>query len=420
MHKKRLDSWKAIAEFLGRSLRTVQRWHETNGLPVHHFGGRKGSVFAYEEEIDQWLAGFAEAPGRSLAGAEEALSAGKQISSELAAVADNMWETRSETNIQTIADLYRKAIDHDAHNAAAFTGLANAMVFSVLNDIMDAAIAFPCAAEALRRIPQLNSEHLEAKCPAAWIDLLYNRNWRRARAGFEEVARKRPTSFAFAGLAADHLAEGKIHEALDYAWEAWRANPLVRSLGGFLCWIMYLSGDFHRAMDLAAQIRNGGGHGSLVTSVEALVLVQDGPIGANLARVEKAASDYPLNPTLQGILGYAYGIAGQEKKARDKFASLARCVETSRKSNGYALALLSIGLDDRQDAISWLETAYGEGTLWSLGFRTDPMLRCFKGDPRFERLVGRIGAMTAIATVTDFPGRRPRPFLEGALAVGEN
>jgi len=103
-----------------------------------------------------------------------------------------MWETRSERNIQSIAALYRKAIDCDAGNTGAFTGLANAMVYCALNEIVDGALAYPSAIEALRRIPQLDTEHLDAKCPAAWVDLLYHRNWRRARAGFEEIARKRP------------------------------------------------------------------------------------------------------------------------------------------------------------------------------------------------------------------------------------
>ena len=31
----RLDSWKEIARYLNRDVRTVQRWEETGGLPVY-------------------------------------------------------------------------------------------------------------------------------------------------------------------------------------------------------------------------------------------------------------------------------------------------------------------------------------------------------------------------------------------------
>jgi tetratricopeptide (TPR) repeat protein len=414
-----LDSWKAIAEFLGRSLRTVQRWHELNGLPVHHFGGHKGSVFAYEEEIDHWLVGLAEGPEQPQLRSDQAVENGKRSSYELSSTADSMWGTRSVRNIQTIADLYRKAIDNDPDNAAAFAGLANAMIFCALNGIMDGAIAFPSAIEALRRIPQLDSEHLDAKCAAAWIDMLYHRNWLQARAGFEEVVRKRPSSFVLSGLAAIHIAEGGLQEAVDCAWEAWRLNPLVRSLGANLCWIMYLNGDFQQALDLVTQIRIGGGDGSLITSIDALVLVQGNRLSADLGLLEKAAFDHPQNQTLQGILGYAYGILGQESQARKKLAFLTNFSETGRMANSYALALAFMGLLEDEQAISALEASYEEGSIWCLGFRSDPILRRFAGTPRFERIVSRIGAIKPSRATTGFQDRESHPYLVNAL-VGED
>ena len=53
---ERLDSWKEIAAYLGRDLRTVRRWEEEKGLPVHRVpGGERRAVFAYRAEIDAWL-----------------------------------------------------------------------------------------------------------------------------------------------------------------------------------------------------------------------------------------------------------------------------------------------------------------------------------------------------------------------------
>jgi len=51
----RLDSWKEIAAYLKRDIRTVQRWEESEGLPVHrHIHKERGSVHAYRAEIDVW------------------------------------------------------------------------------------------------------------------------------------------------------------------------------------------------------------------------------------------------------------------------------------------------------------------------------------------------------------------------------
>jgi hypothetical protein len=54
-HSPRLDSWKAIATYLGREVRTVQRWERREHLPIHrHFHNKTGSVFAFRHEIDEW------------------------------------------------------------------------------------------------------------------------------------------------------------------------------------------------------------------------------------------------------------------------------------------------------------------------------------------------------------------------------
>jgi len=51
-----LDSWKEIADYLARQVRTVQRWEKAEGLPVHrHLHDKAGTVKAYKSEIDGWL-----------------------------------------------------------------------------------------------------------------------------------------------------------------------------------------------------------------------------------------------------------------------------------------------------------------------------------------------------------------------------
>jgi hypothetical protein len=55
--ENRLDSWKEIAQYLGKYERTVQRWELERHLPVHRPPGTKrGGVFAYTDELDAWLA----------------------------------------------------------------------------------------------------------------------------------------------------------------------------------------------------------------------------------------------------------------------------------------------------------------------------------------------------------------------------
>jgi hypothetical protein len=51
-----LDSWKQIAVYLHREVRTVQRWEKREGLPVHRqFHLNAGTVWAFKHEIDAWF-----------------------------------------------------------------------------------------------------------------------------------------------------------------------------------------------------------------------------------------------------------------------------------------------------------------------------------------------------------------------------
>jgi hypothetical protein len=52
-----LTSWKEIAAYLGKGVRTVQRWEQQYGLPVRRPNEKvKGIVHATRPELDRWLA----------------------------------------------------------------------------------------------------------------------------------------------------------------------------------------------------------------------------------------------------------------------------------------------------------------------------------------------------------------------------
>jgi Tol biopolymer transport system component len=53
--EERLESWKEIAAYLNRSVRTLHRWEKEEGLPVHRQLHKElGSVFAYKSELEAW------------------------------------------------------------------------------------------------------------------------------------------------------------------------------------------------------------------------------------------------------------------------------------------------------------------------------------------------------------------------------
>jgi hypothetical protein len=61
--RRRLTSWKEIAAYVARDVRTVLRWEKERGLPVHRPPGATGRVvLAYTDELDAWLHGAVANP----------------------------------------------------------------------------------------------------------------------------------------------------------------------------------------------------------------------------------------------------------------------------------------------------------------------------------------------------------------------
>lgn len=115
-----LNSWKEIAAYLGRGVRTVQRWEHDLSLPVHRpRGGERSAVLAVPRELDQWLARtplhhdgngsdtanithvLLDVARDLLAQAERLVSVDKKHPTEAAQVADSVRKIVSELTLMT-------------------------------------------------------------------------------------------------------------------------------------------------------------------------------------------------------------------------------------------------------------------------------------------------------------------------------
>jgi len=392
MPRLRLDSWKSIAAYLDRSRRTVQRWHSDHGLPVHHFAGVQGSVFAYSDEIDAWLAKFAEAPRACDPHLEIDTHESSARSAELAAKAEAMFVSRSEGNIGSIAELYREAVDQDPLNERAHLGLALSMISSALLEALAGSIAFPAARDALCRAKEIDPQNLDIQCADFFFKFLAEHKWKEARAGFEAILRQSPGhTHVAAGLTLLLITDGDFAAAARNAWEQWNLHPLVASARLLACWTQLLAGDAEEAVELAEQFKSIGAYGPALATVHAIALASGERIAGNIGQIEAIVSRFPNRRTLQGVLGYSYAISGQTQQAVSLLGALERMSDRKKSDCGYALALILLGLGRTQQAVHWLEQAFEQGSVWSLGYRGDPILQPLRGEPRFEALLRKIG-----------------------------
>jgi hypothetical protein len=68
-----LNSWKEVATYLGRGIRTVQRWERELGLPIRRPRGKSRSpIIAFRPELDRWLHNAPTAAIQQQEGSEKA------------------------------------------------------------------------------------------------------------------------------------------------------------------------------------------------------------------------------------------------------------------------------------------------------------------------------------------------------------
>ena len=101
------------------------------------------------------------------------------------------------------------------------------------------------------------------------------------------------------------------------------------------------------------------------------------------------ASAAPANAFPQAWLGWALGLDGQRGEA----LAILRDLEQRRRESyvgGYLLAMVCLGLDDNDQAISWLQQAIEERDGLMPGIKVWPLFDPLRSDPRFQALLKKM------------------------------
>ncbi|UWZ81919.1 hypothetical protein [Occallatibacter riparius] len=390
---------------MGRSIRTVQRWHEEHGLPIQRIGNTSGSVFAYTHELDAWLRQRAPAdhgnapstlshapiPFLKAFAADSSPAEDRSVipersrlrSAELVALSRMMWRDLSFRNLESITSALATAIEFDCTNAAAYAGLASAVLFEALLGPGKGETRIPTSRAALERALGLDPALPEAMLVSALLKVCVDRHWESAR-GLLESAQSDLSLLSriqvAMGLLA--LAEGQVEQAACCFREAGHKNPLNALWNEFDCWGVYLTCSGGDALRSAEESRSMGRRGPLIDSLEALAWAQTLPIDHSVERLEQLTLAHPDNAVVLGSLGYAYAASKQVDSAREVI-DLLQQPRTSQQ-NHYAIAIVQTGLEQTRPALERLTVSYREGSLWSLAFWCDPILQTLRWSPGYD------------------------------------
>jgi hypothetical protein len=376
-------------------------------------GGVTGSVFAFKNELDTWIgnrgksittmnasdSSVIESPSVPSSQAFSTLRADYSLipqsaharSAELAHTAYEMLKTLSHGNMNLIARLFREAVELDPCNADAYAGLGYIMVIPSAFGLVHPLATYDSARFTAEQALELDPKNAEARCTMAWLDMFFTREWGAARQGFTWVQEQAPPHFrGLVGLALIHVAEGHPDQAVRLL----RSQAPIGSLSsisiGILAWCEYLAGNAADSLLLIEQSRAAGYFGMIFDVTEALASIQLEHEESFLKRIRGLVAESPQCQILKGVLGYAYAQAGLIQMANEMLHQITAPKAAQLRVDPYAHALVLIGLKENQKACQLLAESYHQGSLWSLGFLSDPIVARLPDQPSCAQLLKRI------------------------------
>jgi tetratricopeptide (TPR) repeat protein/TolB-like protein len=297
----------------------------------------------------------------------------------------------TELAIERSIPLFQDAVREYPQFAMAWAALANAHCVQARMGVVPSRKAFPelkSCAEKASEIEDLP----ETRTALAYYHLLYEHDWSAAEAALVRALAMDPGCAPALGAYAQLLAiAGKHEDAVAMMRRACDLAPFSGYTAVMLGWALYYAGDYEAAL---SQLKHAMElDASLWVGRVGLGMVLD-----QMGRTDEAIAEFTLavehsdNSALTRA-HLAYGLARRGDKAGaaeilDSLLSLRR----KHYFSAYWIAVIHTALDDRLEALKWLETAKAEHCSWFVFAHEDPKFAVLRSDAQFQRLMeeGRV------------------------------
>ncbi|PYK32049.1 MAG: hypothetical protein DME57_01355, partial [Verrucomicrobia bacterium] len=349
-------------------------------------------IFAVESDIAKTIADTLQA---KLTGSEKTSIAKQPTANtdayELYLKGRLLWAKRSGDNIPKAIDYFNQAIAKDPNYALAYGGLAVAHVLLPYYSSVPQGDAVPKARETALRALQIDPNVAEAHAALGKILEFDDIDLQGAIREYQRAIELQPNyATAHQWLGDGPLTSlGRSEEAIAEGKRAVELDPLSPVINTDLGLTLYYA---QRDNEALTQLKKAVAlDPTFFYSIDSLgtVLYVAGDVPGALAQFEKARqlSDDPLMAVLVAM---AKTKMGDRNIARQTLAKLAK-VDQRRQGIAYDRALLYLAMNNKAEAIRWLEQSYadrdGPNAIY---FKVERLLDPLRGDPRFEALVQKI------------------------------
>lgn len=363
----RLDSWKEIAAYLRRGVRTVQRWERIAGLPVRRIGSERGAVYAFRSELDAWWLTQAADVRREADASAMQRAVAQTVAHQLrTAPVGEIGASTPTDGPMRVREFLSPGMAIDPESALAHANLAIYFFTLVAVGLLRPSEGMPAARAAAQRATDLDASMKDAHAVSAIVAGLYAHDWheahRRFGAALEEPI---PPSVRF-HYAMWYLSPlGRHAEALAQVQQGLTDDPL------------YLLGRVQVGMELCSLGRQAAGWAEIERVLDidsgfgpALGLLGReyaiaGRVDEALALAERTCAAIPRHPNAVGFLSGMLRRAGHPERAQHLLESFARDNAWSRPR---AHAESAVVCGEFETAVELVKPATDEGDpgVWLL------------------------------------------------------
>lgn len=301
------------------------------------------------------------------------------------------WNKRNEEGLRRSIGYFNRAIAADPNYALAYSGLADAYDVLGFFGVLPPTEAYPRAKAAAQKALQLDESLAEAHASLADVSYLYDWDWQGAEKEFKRAIALNPsyatahqwygTYLALLGRSQDSEVEMGLAQGLD---------PLSMVISSDAASNLYYIRQDDRAVEQLKKLIERDPNFSIAHMWLGLVYRRKGMTEEAIAEFKRALQLEPRSLLAVGLLGNTYGATGRRAEANAALSKL-RTIARQRYVPSVYFAMIYGGLNDKDQALHWLNQAFQEHSPLLVRLKSDPMADPVRSDPRFQDLLRRIG-----------------------------
>jgi TolB-like protein/DNA-binding winged helix-turn-helix (wHTH) protein/Tfp pilus assembly protein PilF len=298
------------------------------------------------------------------------------------------WNKRSDENLTRAIGYFERATQLDPNYALAYAGLSDcyAIISAEIFGTMPASEAAPKARAAAVRALELDPTLAEAQTSLATEKFNYEWDWSGAAQGFERAIGLNPSyATAYQRYSLYLIAMGRAQDSFAQIQKARALDPLSLSINFSLGWRLYMARQYDAAITQLKDTLEMDPSYELPHLVAGQAYEQKRNYALAIPELRKAVELSRGTPLMVSALAHAYARSGNRPEAEKLLAQL-QAKSMNHYVSPYYFAIVCVGLGRTEEALDWLEKAFGDRSNGLVFLKVEPELDDLRSNSRFIAL----------------------------------